>query len=225
MVKFPRRRCQEPNCTNLGTHGITGPEHCEVHALKSDRDLVSRPCKNCGLEYILQNGLCQACGFWKLHGSLHLFKQREVEKMLVAADQPPEHEDKIINGGECGRERPDFMWDAGTHWVILEVDENQHLSYAEECECIRMVNIFNSLEGTPALFIRYNPDKYRQPGKQRRVADESKGRRHEMLIRWVKWARTHKDAQPKGPEESLRRVQLFFDGWDVVGKLENVPTL
>ena len=224
MVKFPRRRCQAPNCSNFGTHGISGPEHCEVHALESERDLVSRPCKNCGLEYILQNGLCQACGFWKLHGSLHLFKQREVEKALIAADQSPHQVDKIIDGGACGRERPDFMWDADTHWVILEVDENQHLSNPEVCECLRMVNIFSSL-GMPVLFIRYNPDKYRQPDKQRRVAGEPQRARHARLIRWVEWARTHEDAKPKGPEESLRRVQLFFDGWDGVGKLENIPTL
>ena len=227
MVLHPRRRCQEKNCSNSATHGIKGPEHCEVHALKTERDLVSRPCRTCGIEHILQDGLCQACGFWSLHGSLHLYKQHEVEKVLRAAGHPPDQTDVTIDRGTCGRERPDFLWDCGSHFLILEVDENQHLSNFEECECKRMVNILNSLGGTPALFIRYNPDRYRPSGtgeKTRRTAGETQGKRHDTLMRWVKWARKHKDARPRGPEDMLRFVQLFFDGWDGTGSLERIPT-
>ena len=57
-------------------------------------------------------------------------------------------------------ERPDRLWDFGTHCVILEVDENQHSERACVCEVVRMVNIHQSLGGARVVFIRYNPDVY-----------------------------------------------------------------
>ena len=63
------------------------------------------------------------------------------------------------------------------------------------CEMRETQYILNSLGGTPALFIRYNPDRYRPSGtgeKTRRTAGETQGKRHDTLMRWVKWARKHK---------------------------------
>ena len=64
--------------------------------------------------------------------------------------------------GICGNERPDFLFESPlkTHFVILEIDEDQHYGRPEECECTRMVNISQSL-GLPTLFLRYNPDSYK----------------------------------------------------------------
>ena len=224
MVKRPRRRCQETSCNHWATHGKKQPEHCELHVVDTERDLVSRPCRSCGMQHILEKGLCQACGWWNSHGSLHLFKQKEVGKVLAAAGHPPEQTDRIIDCGTCGRERPDFLWDAKTHWVIVEVDENQHLTNPEQCECTRMVNIHGSL-GMPVVFIRFNPDRYRRAGEKRRSAGDSLRKRYDILIRWLEWVLEHEDARPRGPEDSLRSVQLFFDGWGGTGELRGIPTL
>lgn len=69
--------------------------------------------------------------------------------------------EKMIEGGACGRERPDMVFDAGTHFVVNEVDEYQHKfsGYSCDCEQTRMVNVTQALQ-LPTVFIRYNPDSY-----------------------------------------------------------------
>lgn len=44
--------------------------------------------------------------------------------------------------------------------IIVECDENQHGSYACECELGRMITLFQDYGGMPVVFIRYNPDNY-----------------------------------------------------------------
>jgi hypothetical protein len=68
--------------------------------------------------------------------------------------------DMAIDGGSCGRERPDAMYDLGTHIVIVECDEHQHKSYPCECEQARMINIGQTFGGLRVLFVRFNPDTY-----------------------------------------------------------------
>jgi hypothetical protein len=53
--------------------------------------------------------------------------------------------DKVVNEGECLKYRPDFVFAGEKHYVILEVDENQHRNYEELCECTRMKNIAEEL--------------------------------------------------------------------------------
>ena len=52
---------------------------------------------------------------------------------------------------------PDFLYDKGTHFVIIEVDEHKHRGSAYECDDRRMLDIIANL-GQPCIFIRYNPD-------------------------------------------------------------------
>ena len=65
--------------------------------------------------------------------------------------------------------RPDFVFSLSDKTIVVEVDENQHESYAEECESMRMINVCTSFGGMPVVFIRYNPDTFRIDGKIRRV--------------------------------------------------------
>jgi hypothetical protein len=64
----------------------------------------------------------------------------------------------------CLRYRPDFLFDCITHYLILEVDENQHKLYEWFCEQIRMLNLCHALGssrgGKPTGCLRYNPDGY-----------------------------------------------------------------
>jgi hypothetical protein len=52
------------------------------------------------------------------------------------------------------RERPDFLWDQGHLVVIVEVDEEQHLGRACECEQARMINVSQDLAAPRALSTR-----------------------------------------------------------------------
>lgn len=65
--------------------------------------------------------------------------------------------DKTFINDCCLRYRPDFLFDCGSYYLIVECDEDAHNQYDKECEIIRMNNISSGL-GLPTKFIRYNPD-------------------------------------------------------------------
>jgi hypothetical protein len=113
--------------------------------------------------------------------------------------------DQIVGSGVCGKERPDFMWDAGTHKVVLEVDEYQHGDRDVVCETNRMKNITSS-NGMPTYWIRYNPD-----GEFQRVREQT---RKNMLLAVLKEALS---TAPKNANEFCRVVYLFYDGKETSG--------
>lgn len=84
--------------------------------------------------------------------------------------------------GGGGGFRPDFIFDAGTHFVVVEVDEHQHKCYDADNESLRMMSVQQAL-GLPVVFVRYNPDKYRS-GDDSRLWNDSE--REVALIAWVK---------------------------------------
>ena len=60
----------------------------------------------------------------------------------------------------CSKFRPDISIDLGTHLVFVEVDENQHEGYDNQCELRRMNALYLDGGLRPILFLRFNPDKY-----------------------------------------------------------------
>jgi hypothetical protein len=61
---------------------------------------------------------------------------------------------------ECHLYRPDFVFDLGSHTVVVEIDENQHRSYDTSCDNKRLMSIFEGLGSRPMVMIRFNPDAY-----------------------------------------------------------------
>jgi len=68
--------------------------------------------------------------------------------------------DKRIADG-CSRRRPDLLLDVGTHIIIVEIDENKHSSYECSCENKRLMELSRDLYHRPIVFIRFNPDSYK----------------------------------------------------------------
>ncbi len=62
----------------------------------------------------------------------------------------------MLNG--CSKKRPDLFFDLPLHCVIVEIDETQHLSYNDNCECARINEIANAIGGKSIVIIRFNPD-------------------------------------------------------------------
>ena len=112
---------------------------------------------------------------------------------------------KTLEGKQCGMERPDFLFDCGTHLVIVEVDENQHSGRACECEQARMVNLAE-VRGMPVTFIRYNPDKY-DPAVGQTIASDPQ--RHTQLLKWLAWARA---TSPTERSDVVSVLYLYYDG-------------
>jgi len=119
---------------------------------------------------------------------------------------------------ECvQKKRPDFVIDADTHKVVLEVDEYQHKKGEYNCEVKRMWDIAQAL-GIPTLFIRYNPDNYMFNGITKDSNDRE--RKQELLM-------CLSDAVKSPPAEEsqfLRVVYLFYDGYDSTKyKITTIP--
>lgn len=66
--------------------------------------------------------------------------------------------DKRVDGG-CSLKRPDVRIECYTHSVIIECDENRHIGYS--CENKRIMEIFQDLGERPIVFLRFNPDSYK----------------------------------------------------------------
>lgn len=75
--------------------------------------------------------------------------------------------------GGCSRRRPDLLYDATTHFVVVEVDEDQHRHYDRGCEHRRMIEIGQDC-GMPTIFIRYNPDEWLMKGIVQEVAEDAR---------------------------------------------------
>ncbi len=81
--------------------------------------------------------------------------------------------DKKVEGGRS-RRRPDLITDVGSHYIIIEIDENSHVHYDCSCDNKRTMELVLDVNTgiqedivqdvpisfKPIVFIRFNPDKY-----------------------------------------------------------------
>lgn len=206
MVPRPRKYCVEKDCREPALYGVlgTGVLHCEKHQQRDEVNLVERPCLECKLLFPLnQDGKCSYCDPTAVKGikakELCVKAWLDTEKLVYLSH------DQMVDRGECVRYRPDFVFDAGTHVVILEVDEHQHRHYACDCEQTRMVNLSQAFDGRPVLFLRYNPDAY-EDGNGKKCQPREGMRRKEVLLR-VRQAL----AQP--PRSLCEVLYLYYDGF------------
>ena len=198
QISDPKRTCGQ--CKEPALYGITRPEYCRRHATDVHVNLIQKSCLICSvLETVDSEGKCTNCSTY-LRAKLHLRKQRIVKNWMDGDDTLRHIElyDSQVSNGSCGKERPDFVWDAQTHKVVLEVDEHQHDDRDPSCEVVRMKNLTYAL-GMPIYWIRYNPDGM--------TSIREHARKHWLLS-------TLKDAMrsaPKTPQEFCRLVYMFYD--------------
>lgn len=117
--------------------------------------------------------------------------------------------DTMVDGRECGRERPDRVFDFGDKIVILECDENQHRERACLCEQTRMVNLGQAFGGLPVYFLRWNPDDY-APRKEKSVP-ETLTNRHRLCGDLIEDIRDEKMDLPG--QSLVSALYLYYDGW------------
>lgn len=218
MISYPRRKCNE--CSDFALYGMNSePEYCEKHKAPTDFNLVQKACSNCSvMEIVDREGKCGRCSLY-LKETMYLHKQKIVKNWLDKnlSDFKYESYDCIFEHGQCGKERPDFLWDAGTHKVVLEVDEDQHKGRPYECDETRMVNLTHAF-GMPCIWIRFNPDSFKA-GDGDNVSPRDI-RRCDLLIRVLR--DSMKDA-PQTTADFCRVIHLFFDGFDMGQPIEVVP--
>ena len=209
MIPNPRQRCSHPSCHLTGTFDdLTRHKNarfCDAHAPPGARALVVTMCGNCGLPDVLSiQGLCSTCDPVKRERVMHT-KELCIKALLDAGGWNYESHDKMLEGGACYSYRPDFVFDALSHMVVLEVDENQHSSYAPECERTRMLAIAQTF-GMPTAFVRYNPDVF-VCGLSGRKSHMPDAQRHRQLLHWLS------DAFHKTDVNGCIALRVCYDGF------------
>ena len=197
----------DKKCKKYALYGRFKPLHCEDHKEDNEINLVLKNCKLCGLSSIVnEKGECSYHDPTLLKKS-YLLKQNRVKTLMEDNKFIIYSYDKQIDGGICNRKRPDIIIDFMTHFIVIEVDENQHCGYDNDCEKIRMLEISQSL-GMPVIFIRYNPDKYKPDYKEETKEIKLKDR-EKILIDCIN------KCQKNTPKENgyLRIIYLFFDNY------------
>jgi hypothetical protein len=66
---------------------------------------------------------------------------------------------------QCGRFRPDFVYEWAEGVLILEYDEQMHSDRVKRCELVRMAEASLGYGERPVFWIRFNPDAFKVAGK------------------------------------------------------------
>ena len=131
-------------------------------------------CKNCGGKALCKQetcgktaskkyrGHCMTC-FMSLFPEEMVFRNYKTKEGAVLCHVKqifPELlmvDDRSIYGG-CSKRRPDIFIELLTHVLIIEVDENAHVSYDQLCNNRRTMQLSEDVAHRPLVFIRFNPD-------------------------------------------------------------------
>ena len=204
MITKPNRKCLNPTCRQLAIWGRNfTPLNCDVHKQEGQQNLVEDKCKSCGLIYLLDNAdMCENCNPESFKKA-RLEKQNALMSYLDANGYPGDSTDIVVDGGACGKERPDRVYDFGDKIIIMECDENAHRDRPCLCEQTRMVNVGQMFGGVPVYFIRWNPDVYAG-------GDASLGERHAMALAVL---RDLHEGRMKIPQALTAALYLYYDGW------------
>jgi hypothetical protein len=206
MISHSNARCSD--CKELAIWGINWtPRHCEAHKTSDDLNLVERPCTSCGLAFVLdKKNKCEYCSPESFKRAIHA-KQNAVMDYLDLRDLKGNSTDKVIDGGACGMERPDRIYDLKDKIIIFECDEDQHRTRACECEQTRMVNIGQSFGGMPVYFIRWNPDNYKPLG-HKKMEDIKK--RYKLVADLITDITANRIVLPNA---FVSAIYLYYDDW------------
>lgn len=212
MLINPNARCKIIGCNQRAYWGKKFiMSYCEEHKAEDDQNYAERPCSSCGLDYVLNEiGLCELCDPQSFK-KYALAKQKSLVDYLLSNGFEPTSVDKSIYHSECGKERPDIVFEYHDRVLIVECDEFQHKGRNCVCEQTRMVNISQAYGGLPVIFIRFNPDNYRSHGVNFGMA-----KRYELLGKMIDDFNENKLNYPKNSLCSV--IYLFYDDWT---RLEN----
>jgi len=123
--------------------------NCKYVNIKKTPDFCKPYCFTC---YCILNPDIQIKRQYRLKEQyLHdeLIKEYETTKIVF---------NKKIDDG-CSSRRPDVRIECLTHTIIIECDEHKHQGYS--CENKRIMEIFQDLGNRPIIFLRFNPDSYK----------------------------------------------------------------
>jgi hypothetical protein len=170
-------KCCVLDCDNEYEHLINTDKYCNKHIPNEEYGMVAkRLCKYCDIKEESKY-TCNDCK--KIQNKKEWAIVRYLRKVIDTKFEY--NSSKMLQG--CSKKRPDIYFDLSTHCIIVEIDENQHNSYEDSCECARINEIVNGIEGSPVIIIRYNPDIIKNNGK---IVNITQSDKIDLLVKIIK---------------------------------------
>lgn len=169
------------------------PEHCPN---KSYEEVLKKKCMYCDLTE-KSKYICKDCEKIKnkKEWSIVRYLRKSIDTKFYY------NTNKMLNG--CSKKRPDIYFDLDKHCVVVEIDENQHKTYEDKCECARINEIVNGIGGKSVIIIRYNPDKIKNKKKEINI---DRNVRLELLVKTIK-----DELVNDYDKFVVKTIQLFYD--------------
>ena len=110
---------------------------------------------------------------------------------------------------QCGKFRPDFVYEWNEGLLVLEYDEQMHSDRLKRCELIRMGKVTLGYGDRPVFWVRFNPDAFKVDGK---TLTTTRKTREEVLLEILQDTIGHADY-----DHFMTVFYLFYN------KPENTP--
>ena len=195
-------KCCVLDCENEYTFVVDTIKYCNHHHPDPNHNMVvKRLCKYCDIQEEA-TFVCKDCN--KIKNKKEWAIVRHLRKSIDTTFEW--NSSKMLQG--CSKKRPDIYFELATHCVIVEIDEHQHSSYEDTCECARINEIVNGIGGRPVIIIRYNPDIVKNNGKALQISQQE---RITLLIQTIK------DELVKSYDTFVVKIiQLYYsDNYDI----------
>jgi hypothetical protein len=189
-------KCCILECENEYNQLIDSKKYCNNHIPINYLNIMKRLCKYCDIQDEL-SFICKECNQIKnkKEWSIVRYLRQKIDTKFEY------NSSKMLN--DCSKRRPDIYFELNTHCLIVEIDENQHNNYEDNCECARINEIVNGIGGKPVIIIRYNPDKIKNKGKEVKI---TKKYRLELLVNIIK-----KELDNIYERFCVKIIQLFYN--------------
>jgi hypothetical protein len=172
MVDVKHKACIHEGCKTIPVYNNSGETkalYCAIHKEEEMVDVKNKACKTylCSTRVTDKyQGYCLRCYIYTFPDKpvARNYKTKERAVVEFVCERFPEHTwitDKKVNDG-CSMRRPDILLDLGYQVLIIEIDENAHQDYDCSCENKRIMELSQDVGHRPIIFIRFNPDSYRE---------------------------------------------------------------
>ena len=207
-------KCNVLDCENEYCHLIDTIKYCNTH-IPSDKYvmLIKRLCKYCDIKEEA-SFVCKDCK--KIQNKKEWAVVRYLRNVIDTHFEY--NSSKMLNG--CSKKRPDIYFELDFHCVIVEIDENQHNSYEDTCECARLNEIVNGIGGKSVIIIRYNPDIVKNNNKTLKINQVD---RINLLVKTIK-----EELVKKYDTFIVKIIQIYYnDNYEVYKpiKEENITNI
>ena len=144
-------KCSIIDCDEEYSQIIESNNYCNKHIPEEYVSVIKRLCKYCDIKENIDY-VCRDCK--KIQNKKEWGIVRYLRRAIKISFEY--NSSKMLQG--CSKKRPDIYFDLDKHCLIVEIDEHQHNSYEDCCECARINEIVNGIGGKSVIIIRYNPD-------------------------------------------------------------------